>query len=109
MGFWLHNKKYHQENQQIENNNETISNICKYCNKILANRQSKWRHEQKCKSSNNITLEEQVKKLSEEIKDIKTKPLEGTQVYIKTKNGMKDKLYGTYSSKTGKVKKVLLN
>jgi hypothetical protein len=36
----------------------------------------------------------------------KTYILEGTQVYHKTKNGTKGELYGTYSPKTGKVKKV---
>ena len=36
-----HMNKYH--------NNNIIENGCKYCNKKLANRYSRWRHEQKCK------------------------------------------------------------
>jgi hypothetical protein len=59
--------------------NETTHNMkhsdkikcCKFCNKQLANRHSCWRHEQKCKLSNRKTLEEQIKNLSDEIKEIK--------------------------------------
>ena len=43
-GLWKHNKNKHTVLKKIENNN------CKYCNKELGNRHSRWRHENKtCK------------------------------------------------------------
>ena len=70
MGLWRHNKKYHGESDVDKHK----LFCCKYCHKNLSCKQSKWRHEQKCKLVNNIPLEEQVKKLTEEIKEIKSKP-----------------------------------
>jgi hypothetical protein len=70
MGLWRHNKKYHIET--IVDEQKLF--CCKYCHKNLSCKQSKWRHEQKCKQINNIPLKEQVKKLTEEIKEIKSKP-----------------------------------
>jgi hypothetical protein len=79
MGFWKHNKKYHNnihnfndessssENQVLLNENLFLSNInqvlssensvllsskkykCKYCDKSYDIVQSRWFHEQKCK------------------------------------------------------------
>ena len=72
MGYWLHNNKYHKD--EITKKPELLTNetnCCKYCNKELANRQNRWRHEQKCKLSKSVTLEEQIKNLSEEIKVMK--------------------------------------
>ena len=66
MGYWLHNNKYHKD--EITTKSELLTNeinCCKYCNKELANRQNRWRHEQKCKLSKPVTLEEQIKYLSE--------------------------------------------
>lgn len=34
-------------------NEVKLNNICKYCNKKLCDRKSRWRHEQKCKNSDN--------------------------------------------------------
>lgn len=65
--LWTHNKKFHIL-PQIEENKK-IS--CKYCNKLLSCKQSKWCHEQKCKNKTQISLEEKVKQLSEDIKEIK--------------------------------------
>jgi len=43
-GLWKHNKNKHTVLKKTENNN------CKYCNKELGNRHSRWRHENKtCK------------------------------------------------------------
>ena len=67
MGLWRHNKKYHHE-KNIDNK---IKFSCKYCNKKLSCKQSCWKHEQKCKLSKPVTLEEQIKYLSEEIKVMK--------------------------------------
>jgi len=65
-GIWKHNNKYHKEtsiqnhhndvyqcnqNVYISDDNKEI-NECKYCKKSLSNRQSRWRHEQKCKQNN---------------------------------------------------------
>jgi len=71
-GYWLHNNKYHNEMPCVNQVAPSIStipllnrsneiNCCKFCNKKLANRHSRWRHEQKCKLSKSITLEEQNK------------------------------------------------
>jgi hypothetical protein len=68
-GLQKHIKKYH--NNEI-NNEKNI--YCIFCNVQFTHRQSKWRHEKKCKLVNNLPLEEQIKKISEEIKEIKANP-----------------------------------
>jgi hypothetical protein len=45
--------------------NESLNFSCKKCNKILANRHSKWRHEKNCKNKNEIEI---IKKELEESK-----------------------------------------
>ena len=76
--LWIHNKKFHKpvENNNIQlqtqkKTNNTISNIpvvienknniCKYCNKTFSHRNSRWRHEKKCK----VKKEEELRKESE--------------------------------------------
>ncbi len=39
-------------NNQLNESADFTKQACKYCNKMLANRHSKWRHEQNCKLSN---------------------------------------------------------
>jgi hypothetical protein len=68
-GLLKHIRKHH--NKKLDMSEKCIK--CMYCNVQFTHRQSKWRHEQKCKLVNNIPLEEQVKKLSDEIKEIKSK------------------------------------
>jgi hypothetical protein len=68
-GLWKHTVKHN-----IKNPTEKKVYNCRYCNRDFNIKQSRWAHEQKCKQINNIPLEEQVKKLSEEIKEIKSKP-----------------------------------
>jgi hypothetical protein len=67
MGFWKHNKKYHCKTTI----NEDKLFCCKFCNKKLSCKQSKWRHEKTCGLSNKITLKDQIYKILEENKDIK--------------------------------------
>ncbi len=67
MGLWLHEKKHHSEVKAVTTENTT----CKYCNKKLASRQSKWRHEKTCGKKNNLTIDEKFKKLTDEIKELK--------------------------------------
>ena len=70
MGMWLHIKNNHTDmNKEI-----TKENICKYCNKEFNFRQSRWKHEQKCKITNNISLAEQVKQLSDKVRTLESKP-----------------------------------
>ena len=71
-GLWYHNNKYHKQqcHQNVTKCNkisiDSHQNVykkdfndeinifeCKYCKKNLSNRQSRWRHEQKCNNSNN--------------------------------------------------------
>jgi len=72
MGLWLHEKKNHQK-EKIP----VIEDIttCKYCNKKLASRQSKWRHEKTCAIKNNLSIDEKFKQLSDEIKELKEQKL----------------------------------
>jgi hypothetical protein len=67
--LWNHNKKFHNNNFKNNNLLTTNNNLlttnnnllttneiktynCKYCNKIYNLQQSRWKHEQKCKSIN---------------------------------------------------------
>ena len=85
MGLWLHEKKYHSEVKTVT----TPNTNCKYCNKKLATRQSKWRHEKTCASKNNLTIDEKFKQLTDEIKELKeqkTKPQNITNITNNTNN-----------------------
>jgi hypothetical protein len=66
-GLKKHIKSKHQ-------NTETKQYKCKYCDASFGYRQSKWLHEQKCKTINQIPLAEEVKNLKAEIKELKAKP-----------------------------------
>ncbi len=78
--LWNHNTKFHKNNdtkcyqklepcdhhvtnnihKMITSNDGLITestNNCKYCNKQLANRHSRWRHESNCKNKNDIINE----------------------------------------------------
>lgn len=68
MGLWRHNKKYHKKEEMI---NRTTA--CRFCNKELASKQSRWKHEQICKEGK-TPLEEQVKQLTEIVKNLEKKP-----------------------------------
>ncbi len=70
MGLWYHNKKIHIT-PKLE---EQKKNSCKYCNKLLSCKQSKWRHEQKCKEKQNIPIDEKFKQLEDKIKVLESKP-----------------------------------
>ena len=69
--LWNHNSKFHkvdvikngipsenplpkceQKTPPIKKENEITNNNCNICNKLLANRHSRWRHEQNCKNKN---------------------------------------------------------
>ncbi len=59
----------------ITNNvKEEKQHTCKFCYKNFRTRQTKWSHEQKCKTINEIPLAEEVKILKAEIKELKAKP-----------------------------------
>jgi hypothetical protein len=78
--------------KNVIKSNHTNENIqeCKYCYKVLANRHSKWRHEQKCDSSNkNIKLDkdeeiQELKKENAEIKSMLMELLKKSKVHPKT-------------------------
>jgi hypothetical protein len=86
-GFWKHNKKYHQSihNIQVSQSKPEVSqskpevsqskpevsqskldvfikNKCKFCNKILSCKQSKYKHEKICANKNNEINELQILK-----------------------------------------------
>lgn len=59
--LWRHKKIKHSNNNEVEPDDEdNANNICKYCGKILAERKSRWRHENKtCKLNPNLINESQ--------------------------------------------------
>ena len=73
-GLWLHNKKYHSDPNKIV---VPINiNVCRYCHGEYACKQSRWKHEQKCKITTETknSLEEQVKILNEKVQILEQKP-----------------------------------
>jgi hypothetical protein len=74
-GLWKHNKKHHFNKEKTKK-----ESICCYCNKKLADRHSKWRHEQICthkdKSENNQieVIKDEITKLKTELEIVKNKP-----------------------------------
>ena len=78
-GLWLHNKKHHSNNDQPE---KTNVNMCKYCQGVYSCKQSRWKHEQKCKikfenknkEEFDKNLAEQVKMLNEKVQILEQKP-----------------------------------
>ena len=81
-GIWKHNNKYHKEigiqtnhndvyqcnqNVYIDDDNKEM-NECKYCKKCLSNRQSRWRHEQKCQLKNKDIISDLNNKINELLK-----------------------------------------
>jgi hypothetical protein len=79
--LWIHNKKFHPniviKNQVTVTNSDHNKYNCTTCKKCLANRHSKWRHEQKCKQKNNETNEinNKINILTEKIKILENKPM----------------------------------
>ena len=73
-GLWKHFNNHRNEIEEINRNQENDI-FCSYCNKQLAYRQGKWRHEQKCKLISKPTVSEQIKQLSDEIQKIKENPI----------------------------------
>ena len=71
-GLWKHNNKYHNEKDKIKK-----ECLCSYCDKTLADRHSKWRHEKICthknkEDINNIKTE--LTKIKSELEIVKNKP-----------------------------------
>ena len=64
-------QKHIRQNHQNNNIIKEKKHACKFCFEKFRTRQTKWSHEQKCKITNETPLVEQVKKLTEEIKEIK--------------------------------------
>jgi hypothetical protein len=69
-------QKHIRQNHQIfEDIKQEKQHACKLCYKVFRTRQTKWSHEQKCKTINEVPLAEQVKNLSAEVKELRAKPL----------------------------------
>ena len=55
--------KCEQKTPPIKKENEITNNNCNICNKLLANRHSRWRHEQNCKNKNiNEIIKKEIEK-----------------------------------------------
>ena len=50
--------------------NNTCNNICKYCNKKLSDRTSRWRHEKKCDNNKIDKLVEEMNKIKKDFKEL---------------------------------------
>ncbi len=71
-GLRKHLNKYHNN---LEKELPTEKKYeCSKCNKSFNLRQTRWAHEKKCCTKLNLSIEEKVQKLSDEIKEIKSKP-----------------------------------
>ncbi len=73
-GLQKHIRTCHPVVNNINQEKQEKQHICKFCNKNFRTRQTKWSHEQKCKTINQIPLAEQVKNLTAEVKELKAKP-----------------------------------
>lgn len=95
-GLWKHNRKYHVNNTtntlqkkqhivqsdiqykqpDIHHNIQNVkSNVCKSCNKVLSNSQSRWRHEKTCKikkisENENTMLKQKIDNLEKKIEKL---------------------------------------
>jgi len=113
--LWNHNNKYHKQQchqnvtkcnkistdchqnvtkcNKISTDNHEINIFeCKYCNKNLSNRQSRWRHEVKCINTNS-NKEDNSKKIIEELKNQITEiqlQLSDVLKYAKIRPGSKE-------------------
>ncbi len=67
-GLQKHMRTNHPVNNKIEQKKQ---HLCKFCNTGFRTRQTKWSHEQKCKTINQMPLADQVKNLTAEIKELK--------------------------------------
>jgi len=84
-GLWYHNNKYHiipdnkmqtfdniPDNKMQTFNDINNNRICKFCNNVFSHRNSRWKHEQKCKvKSNDDQIMELKKELTNEIKEVR--------------------------------------
>jgi hypothetical protein len=68
-GLFRHNKNYHLND--VNTQKKDPSNKCQYCGKELSSYSCKWRHEKTCKL-NTTDIVETVKKLQDEVNDLKT-------------------------------------
>jgi hypothetical protein len=69
------------------NPNSDINTNCKFCKKILSNRHSRWRHEQKCQTKNNFINRNEINELRKEnaeIKSMLSELLKSSKVHPKT-------------------------
>jgi hypothetical protein len=67
--LFRHNKNYHLND--VNTQKKDPSNKCQYCGKELSSYSCKWRHEKTCKL-NTTDIVETVKKLQDEVNDLKT-------------------------------------
>ena len=70
-GLYKHNLNYHQNDLIAHKEIQIIESVtCKYCNKILANYYSKWRHEKQCENKS-LQMANQIKDMQSEINKLK--------------------------------------
>ena len=67
--LWIHNKKFHNNNESVNTTNDKKKIKCKYCTKVFKHLQSRWRHEKNCDQKYSKDIE--IIKLKEEIKLLK--------------------------------------
>ena len=69
-----------------QNNSSQDNNICKYCDKVLCNRKSRWRHEKICSVSQNTLdkIQEENEELKNQITELKNMFQKALKIHPKT-------------------------
>jgi len=116
--LWNHNHKYHLLNDNkkqtfdnlhdnkkqtfdnITNKKQTFNDInknriCKFCNNVFSHRNSRWKHEQKCKDKSN---NDQIMELKKEINELKQK-INNTQITTNSNNTTNSNSNNTLNNK----------
>ena len=112
-----HIKKYHNNKHiivvkksegELDNNvvKPVVNNICQYCNKILYDRTSKWRHEKTCKKKDDnlkddIFKDDKIKEAyHKEIEQFKADFFKTMKVHPKTATKINNQIINTNSNNT---------
>lgn len=87
----VHNPVHNLVHNNVDTESDGRSNICKYCNKELCNRKSRWRHEKICKmkdiSGSDINeLRDTMNVMKKEIEELKSKSLESSNNIVNNGN-----------------------
>lgn len=72
--LWIHNKNFHQNNQDEQTLELNKKFECRKCGKIFQKYQNRWRHEKTCTENTDPNIRTEINELKKEIETLKTKP-----------------------------------